>query len=285
MVALYASLLLQGAVLEPSSMLKSSASRGIAGANATHTQSTASRMETRIQTTRRVATSVKTRTFGQIDAVKFVPSLDHDNDPSRLPFALVIHGAAASSVAEMEVISPGLARLGIQVVNLNLHAHAQLGARDCTPAQLNRALLEVVDSMQENVRENKHAELVQRLNQSRVRLLLGKSWGGAVAVRFAAAHPTVVQQLALWAPALHPSDVTALEEYQGFQSRSRVGNGRSVPVCVGWAEDDYVVPKLHRMEGLQQLSVWTVQSGGNHVALHWVDAAGALADCLAMGEA
>lgn len=58
-------------------------------------------------------------------------------------------------------------------------------------------------------------------------VLMGKSWGGAVSVMTALAHPNKVTKLILTAPAY--SNYTAL-------------NGLTQPVLLAWAEDDPVIP-------------------------------------------
>jgi len=75
-------------------------------------------------------------------------------------------------------------------------------------------------------------EIVTGLDRKRV-ILMGKSWGGGVALRTALDHPELVTKLVLSAPAFR--DIDRLVDLKP-------------PVLLAWAEDDPVIPIRYSAE-------------------------------------
>lgn len=84
--------------------------------------------------------------------------------------------------------------------------------------------------------------------------LMGKSWGGGVALQVALDHPQRVERLILTAPA--------------FRDFSRLGQLQA-PVLLAWAEDDPVIPIENAQKYIQnvpEIEVVTYESGGHSAA-------------------
>jgi pimeloyl-ACP methyl ester carboxylesterase len=89
--------------------------------------------------------------------------------------------------------------------------------------------------------------------------LLGKSWGGGVALQMALDHPQRVSSLVLSAPA-----------YKRLDRLAELGP----PVLLAWAEDDPVIPIHFARDYLRRvprMEMVTYQSGGHSAAAHNVD--------------
>jgi pimeloyl-ACP methyl ester carboxylesterase len=85
-------------------------------------------------------------------------------------------------------------------------------------------------------------------------VLMGKSWGGAVAVETALSHPNKITRLILTAPAY--SNYAALK-------------GLSQPVLLAWAEDDPVIPYTYAAQFAQaapNVHLQTYPTGGHSAA-------------------
>lgn len=99
-------------------------------------------------------------------------------------------------------------------------------------------------------------------------VVMGKSWGGGIATRFAAQHPARVSKLVLVAPSLAPS----LDE-----RRTVVASlAQSLFIRLMWAEDDTVVPVDRAdayKEGLDdtRLTFTTTTAGGHRVLDEYVE--------------
>ena len=97
------------------------------------------------------------------------------------------------------------------------------------------------------------ADGVEHASPSRPVALLGKSWGGALAARYAAAHPHRVSRLVLVAPA---------------QSNATVAAGLAMPTLLLWARDDAMV-RVHHADAYAKhapkLTRHTVRKGGHRV--------------------
>jgi pimeloyl-ACP methyl ester carboxylesterase len=85
-------------------------------------------------------------------------------------------------------------------------------------------------------------------------VLMGKSWGGSVAIQTALAHPDKVSHLILSAPAY--SSFPALQELRQ-------------PVLLAWAEDDPVIPYTYAaifVEAAPQVQLESYPTGGHSAA-------------------
>jgi pimeloyl-ACP methyl ester carboxylesterase len=85
-------------------------------------------------------------------------------------------------------------------------------------------------------------------------VLMGKSWGGAVAIMAALAHPEKVSKLILTAPAY--SNTAALK-------------GLAQPVLLAWAEDDPVIPYTYAtkfVEAAPHVQIESYPTGGHSAA-------------------
>lgn len=85
-------------------------------------------------------------------------------------------------------------------------------------------------------------------------VLMGKSWGGAVAIQTAMRHPDKVTRLILTAPAY--SDHNALKTLK-------------TPILLAWAEDDPVIPYTYAAqfaEAAPNIQLQTYPTGGHSAA-------------------
>jgi pimeloyl-ACP methyl ester carboxylesterase len=85
-------------------------------------------------------------------------------------------------------------------------------------------------------------------------VLMGKSWGGGVALQAALDSPEIVKKLILTAPAYpHFADLSALSQ----------------PVLMAWSEDDPVIPyeySAEYMEVIPEITLVTYSGGGHSAA-------------------
>ncbi len=85
-------------------------------------------------------------------------------------------------------------------------------------------------------------------------VLMGKSWGGAVAIETALRHPTKIPKLILTAPA-----------YANYSALKTV----TQPILLAWAEDDPVIPFTYAAkfaEAATNVQLETYPSGGHSAA-------------------
>eukprot|EP00287_Rhodomonas_sp_CCMP768_P016139 CAMPEP_0196760418 /NCGR_PEP_ID=MMETSP1091-20130531/105203_1 /TAXON_ID=302021 /ORGANISM="Rhodomonas sp., Strain CCMP768" /LENGTH=222 /DNA_ID=CAMNT_0042109303 /DNA_START=91 /DNA_END=759 /DNA_ORIENTATION=+ len=105
-------------------------------------------------------------------------------DPDGIP-VLTVHGMAKGLVWEWEKAAEALAARGCLVTMPNFHSlHAT------APGHSSHATIEAIESL---------ASQLKRGDQGVV--LMGKSWGGSIALKFAGSHPALVSKLVLAAPA------------------------------------------------------------------------------------
>lgn len=133
---------------------------------------------------------------------------------------LTVHGIAHELVSEWEDtgIATAAALAGYRVVCLNFHSNSALKPGEADTATIVTAIDEVLVAL-----NYPHA------------VLMGKSWGGKVAVAVAAARPEKITKLVLSAPAfgMAPEDAAVLSKLK-------------MPICLGWSEDDVTIPhKTH----------------------------------------
>jgi pimeloyl-ACP methyl ester carboxylesterase len=130
------------------------------------------------------------------------------------PLVLGIHGwSQRNGWHTWEPLMRPLANAGYCVVSVDMPGWGSSPAMDNLPLGGARAVSVVIDIMDGLQKESA--------------VLLGKSWGGGVAVATAAAYPERVASLVLTAPALRDLD-----------QMSNVGQ----PVLLTWAEDDPMIP-------------------------------------------
>jgi pimeloyl-ACP methyl ester carboxylesterase len=85
-------------------------------------------------------------------------------------------------------------------------------------------------------------------------VLMGKSWGGAVAIQTAMAHPNKITKLILTAP--------AYATYSALPTLTQ-------PVLLAWAEDDPVIPIAYAAkfaEAAPNVQLQTYPTGGHSAA-------------------
>ncbi|MFL7839980.1 MAG: alpha/beta fold hydrolase [Candidatus Promineifilaceae bacterium] len=134
-------------------------------------------------------------------------------DPSA-PLVLAIHGwSQRNGWHTWEPLMEPLAVAGYCVVSVDMPGWGDSPALDNLPLGGSRAVQVVIDIM-------------NGLQKSTA-ILMGKSWGGGVAIKTAVAHPERISKLILTAPALRNLDQLPHIEQ---------------PVLLTWAEDDPVIP-------------------------------------------
>jgi pimeloyl-ACP methyl ester carboxylesterase len=134
-------------------------------------------------------------------------------DPAA-PLVLGIHGwSQRNGWHTWEPLMKPLADAGFCVVSVDMPGWGDSPALDSLPLGGSRAIQVVID-------------ILDGL-QKDIAVLMGKSWGGGVAVKTAVTHPNRISKLILTAPALRNLD-------QLTQIRQ--------PVLLTWAEDDPVIP-------------------------------------------
>ena len=134
-------------------------------------------------------------------------------DPSA-PLVLGIHGwSQRNGWHTWEPLMKPLAEAGYCVVSVDMPGWGDSPALDSLPLGGSRAVQVVID-------------ILDGLQKSTA-VLMGKSWGGGVAVKTAVAYPNRVNKLILTAPALRNLDQLAQIQQ---------------PVLLTWAEDDPVIP-------------------------------------------
>jgi pimeloyl-ACP methyl ester carboxylesterase len=130
------------------------------------------------------------------------------------PLLLAIHGwSQRNGWQTWEPLMAPLAEAGYFVVSVDMPGWGESPALDNLPLGGSRAVQVVID-------------ILDGL-QKETAVLLGKSWGGGVAVKTALAYPNRVTRLVLTAPAL-----------RNLNQLSQIAQ----PVLLTWAEDDPVIP-------------------------------------------
>ena len=136
-----------------------------------------------------------------------------DSDAAQLVVA--VHGANPALVDEWASVAQAVGDLGgYHVLLVNFHSHKRTAPGHASAEDFSAAILSILKML-------KRKSLV----------LMGKSWGGKMAVRFAASHPQLVRRLVLSAPAVGSS----AEEGEALRALT-------MPVLLAWSEDDTVVP-------------------------------------------
>jgi pimeloyl-ACP methyl ester carboxylesterase len=134
-------------------------------------------------------------------------------DPSA-PLVLGIHGwSQKNGWQTWEPFMEPLAAAGYCVVSVDMPGWGDSPALDKLPLGGERAVEVVID-------------ILNGL-QKNTAVLMGKSWGGGVAIKTAVTHPDRISKLILTAPALRNLDQLAQIQQ---------------PVLLTWAEDDPVIP-------------------------------------------
>lgn len=157
------------------------------------------------------------------------------------PLVLGIHGwSQRNGWRTWEPLMAPLATAGFCVVSVDMPGWGDSPAMDALPLGGERAAQVVVDVMNGLMKDTA--------------VLMGKSWGGGVAIETALAFPERVSKLILTAPAFRqPERLAALTQ----------------PVLLAWAEDDPVIPvgttAVYR-EHIPHVQVVTYPTGGHSAA-------------------
>ena len=133
-----------------------------------------------------------------------------------------------------------LANAGFCIVSIDMPGWGSSPALDAAPLAGPRAVSVVVD-------------ILDGL-QKETAVLMGKSWGGGVAIKTALDHPNRISRLILTAPALRNFDQLS---------------GLHQPVLLAWAEDDPVIPVATAekyVEMLSDVKLLTYPTGGHSAA-------------------
>lgn len=139
-----------------------------------------------------------------------------------------------------EPLMAPLAEAGYRVVSVDMPGWGQSAAiagESMTMELASRIVLDILDAL-----------------QAARATLLGKSWGGAVALHVALDHPQKVERLILTAPA-----------FRDLDRLSELGQ----PVLLVWAEDDSVIPIRYAAEyesRVPDLTMVQYKSGGHSAA-------------------
>ena len=156
--------------------------------------------------------------------------------PEDARLVVALQGSAPFNIAEWDRAANVLAHgpNAVRVVLPNFHSNARTAPGAARFATIEKVLLEILPKK-------------QRM------FLAGKSWGGAMAATFAAAHPDLVEKLVLVAPAL--TDKSVLSKL-------------SMPVFLAWAQDDDLVPYRNAQvyqDSCPRLKLHSAASGGHKI--------------------
>jgi pimeloyl-ACP methyl ester carboxylesterase len=161
-------------------------------------------------------------------------------DPSQ-PLILGLHGwSQRNGWHTWESLMEPLADAGFCVVSIDMPGWGNSPALEMAPLAGSRAVsvvVAVLDGLQKETA-----------------VLMGKSWGGGVAIKTALDHPSRVSRLILSAPALRNFDQLS---------------GLRQPVLLAWAEDDPVIPVAmaeRYVEMLSDVQLLTYPTGGHSAA-------------------
>lgn len=161
-------------------------------------------------------------------------------EPSN-PLVLGIHGwSQRNGWHTWEPLMEPLATAGFCVVSVDMPGWGESPAMDALPLGGERAVQVVVDIMNGLQKETA--------------VLMGKSWGGGVAIQAALERPERVTKLILSAPA--------------FRDMERLREVRQ-PVLLAWAEDDPVIPPAYGNKyrsALRNSTLVMYPSGGHSAA-------------------
>ncbi|NCF66488.1 MAG: alpha/beta fold hydrolase [Chloroflexi bacterium] len=161
-------------------------------------------------------------------------------DPSR-PLLLGLHGwSQRNGWHTWEPLMEPLAGAGYCVVSVDMPGWGDSPALDAAPLAGSRAVSVVID-------------ILDGL-QKETAVLMGKSWGGGVAIKTALDYPERVSSLILTAPALRNFDQLS---------------GLRQPVLLAWAEDDPVIPVAvaeRYVKAIADVKLITYPTGGHSAA-------------------
>lgn len=161
--------------------------------------------------------------------------------PAGGPLVLGIHGwSQRNGWHTWEPLLEPLGAAGFQAVSVDMPGWGRSPAGQSGPLQTAPAGEIVID-------------LIAGLGAEQA-VLMGKSWGGGVALHTALAHPGRIEKLILTAPAFR--DFARLPEI-------------TQPVLLAWAEDDPVIPHRYAQEytgRLPDVDLITYPTGGHSAA-------------------
>ena len=134
--------------------------------------------------------------------------------PEHGPVIVALHGMSSATfvIREWDSLAVRLAAAGYRVLLPNFHSNAALAPRLVSTIDMNPVLKQILEYF--------HGQQV---------VLMGKSWGGAVAAKFAARHPALVKQLVLVCPAL-----------PALTAKKTMLRELNMPLLLLWAKDDWV---------------------------------------------
>lgn len=157
------------------------------------------------------------------------------------PLLLGIHGwSQRNGWHTWKPLMEPLAEAGYRVVSVDMPGWGQSPAWDNEPLTEEDAVSAVL-------------AIIDRVGVSQA-TLMGKSWGGGVAIKSALAHPDRVDRLLLTAPAFREPE--RLSEIQQ-------------PVLLAWAEDDPVIPirfAAYYVDAIPVVELVTFPTGGHSAA-------------------
>ncbi len=161
-------------------------------------------------------------------------------DPGN-PLLLGLHGwSQRNGWHTWEPLMEPLADAGFCVVSVDMPGWGSSPALDAVPLAGSRAVSVVID-------------ILNGL-QKETAVLMGKSWGGGVAIKTALEYPERIRSLILTAPALRNFD--QLHQLQP-------------PVLMAWAEDDPVIPIAmadRYLSALHDIQLESYPTGGHSAA-------------------
>ncbi|RMG99943.1 MAG: alpha/beta fold hydrolase [Chloroflexi bacterium] len=172
------------------------------------------------------------------------------------PLVLGIHGwSQRNGWHTWQPLMPPLAQAGFWVVSVDMPGWGQSVVRTAEPMTGERAITAVWGILN-GLREWAETE---GKNPPETAVLMGKSWGGGVALKFALKYPRQVTKLILTAPAFREFD--RLPEI-------------TQPILLTWAEDDPVIPFTYAAkfaEALPNCRLIPYPTGGHSAAQNNVD--------------
>ena len=135
--------------------------------------------------------------------------------PEDGPVVLALHGMSSSPfiIREWDSLAEVLASSGFRVLLPNLHSNPAVAP----------SLLRAVDMTAVLLQVHQHFAANQQI------VLMGKSWGGAIAAQFASQQPSIVQQLVLVCPAI-----------MSLTKKKAMLKELKMPLLLLWARDDWV---------------------------------------------
>ena len=161
-------------------------------------------------------------------------------DPGN-PLLLGLHGwSQRNGWHTWEPLMEPLADAGFCVVSVDMPGWGSSPALDAVPLAGSRAASVVID--------------ILNSLQKETAVLMGKSWGGGVAIKTALEYPERITSLILTAPAL-----------QNFDQLDQLHQ----PVLMAWAEDDPVIPIINAdryLAAIPDIQLVTYPTGGHSAA-------------------